>query len=140
MPTEKEVLSLFSDMLDRLIKTESQNTQALTHLCNNIENNSDILKEISDGVDEINKHFSNGFKQELKSHINKELESSVFGLDRKFQECLEILSSNAKYLKMIGIYIKDPWRILKFFLILLASLVALTTAIVTLVIKFVGGG
>lgn len=65
-PTEEfsNVLHLISDILDRLIDAQASNAEAMSSLKKAVE----VMER---EINELNRHFSNGFKSELKAHTKE---------------------------------------------------------------------
>lgn len=64
---ETNALHLISDILDRMIESQNENAKANTSLKGAVDEMHDTLKE-------MNTHFTNGFRAEIKSHMTSELE------------------------------------------------------------------
>ncbi|KKM91802.1 hypothetical protein LCGC14_1224930 [marine sediment metagenome] len=85
MPPQDETnaLHLISDILDKLIDSQTASTEANTGLKESIDDMNDTLKA-------MHSHFTNGFRAELKSHVTTELE--------EIKENLSINTSKTKEL------------------------------------------
>ena len=81
------------DLLDKLIDSQISNTIMLTTLLNAVKLNQEELKEIND-------HFSNGFRSELKDHITEEQErsqeviDSILAIIQLHSKILDVLKAN----------------------------------------------
>jgi len=66
MPKDDDAnaLHLISDILDKLIDTQQANAETNAALRKSIE---DLVRE----VEKVNAHFSNGFRSELKKHMEE---------------------------------------------------------------------
>jgi hypothetical protein len=81
------------DLLDKLIDSQISNTIMLTTLLNLEKSNQEDLKE-------INSHFSNGFRSEIKDHISEEQErsqeaiESILSIIQLHSRILDVLKAN----------------------------------------------
>ena len=68
MPREEDAnaLHLISDILDKLIDSQQSNAEANTSLKKLVE---DTVKEL----DDLNRHFSNGFRADIKQYLDVSL-------------------------------------------------------------------
>ena len=78
------------DLLDKLIDSQITNTIMLTTLLNSSKTNQEDLKE-------INSHFTNGFRSDLKEHITEEQEQIQKALDH----ILSIIENQSKILDIL---------------------------------------
>lgn len=73
---------LLADLLEKMIDSQAASSQAVTQL-------RDTLTDTCSAVKELNRHFSNGFKAEIKQHITTgfdEFRESIQAVDEKVEE------------------------------------------------------
>lgn len=70
--------AIMTELLEKMIDSQTENTKALTTLTEQIETgfeNRTCAGPVSAMLAEINAHFTNGFRSEIKEHIDQALES-----------------------------------------------------------------
>lgn len=136
--SHNNALDLISEILGKMIDMQQASTEAMTGLKSSVE-------ESGRTVHEINTHFKNGFRSELKGHMTQEVEkikthyeearkqlethsdetkAQLEELNRRVFEFNEILSKPSYWMKLI-----------------LATIAATATAIgatVALIMRFMG--
>lgn len=106
MPDGKhnDALDLISEILDKMIDMQQASTEAMTGLKSSVEESCRALHE-------LNTHFKNGFRSELKEHITKEIESvkdasniaqkEIEELKKSVEQFNELLSRPSYWVKLI---------------------------------------
>lgn len=126
-----ESFELLSEILDKMIDAQVQNAQVTTDLKNAVEENNRNLKELHDTLVKVNSHFSNGFRQELKTAISdaaEQIETQGHAESKKILDTLTDFTSA----------LKNPKSWIGAFL-LIASIFATIAGIVTVILKLMGG-
>lgn len=143
MPKSNEITAsqnnskeLLHDILDKLIDAQVQSTETITGLKDCIGSNTEQLKELRTILADVNAHFSNGFRHEIKEHIDD--------VSKKMENEFTILMNNkteslhSVIVEFIDI-LKSPKSWLTGFLFI-GSLFGIIAAIVTVIIKYIGTG
>ncbi len=125
MPDEKHsALDLISEILDKVIDTQQASTEAMTGLKSAVEQNGERLHE-------LNSHFKNGFRSELKEHVSSQTvkcEDAMSNLKDEISELQITMKAFHELMSKPSYWIK----------LILTTVVATTTAIggiVALIIK-----
>jgi len=124
-------IEFLSEVLDKLIETQVQNAQATSDLKHAVEDNNKHLAELQRQIAEVNGHFSNGFRTELKEHMTKELEERASVANEKSEKILKTINNFTSA-------IQSPKSWISAFLFI-ATLFGSIAAIVTYAIKLTGG-
>ncbi len=135
-------LELLSEVLDKLIETQIQTAQATADLRNAVQDNNEHLKELHILISSVNAHFSNGFRLEIKEHIEEIAKTASESLGREIsvkaeegkQETNAILESLKEFISAI----KSPKAWISAFLVI-AGIVSAIAGVVTIIIKLMGG-
>jgi hypothetical protein len=117
-------LQLISEILDKMIETQTSSTEATTSLKGAVDTNSKATIHNTGLLEEILAHFSNGFRSEIKNHINErsqELQDQINTLTEQSQKLNDMLSR--------------PWYWVKLILTTVAATATAVGAIVAVVIK-----
>jgi len=148
MPVKSNESNSFELLLDKLIETQVHGANATTGLQSAVQSTNEHLKEVHRILEDINKHFSNGFRKEIKDHITTEIDTIESQLEAHCGQLVEkshkdkdgylsILSQieqlNSTLMKKID-HIMNPWIWVKAF-IFIGSLFGMIAAVVTLVSK-----
>lgn len=107
MPDERkhnDALDLISEILDKMIDMQQASTEATTGLKTSVEESCRSLQE-------INSHFKNGFRSELKNHITREIENvkcsslearrEIEELKASVEEFKDLLAKPSYWVKLI---------------------------------------
>jgi polyhydroxyalkanoate synthesis regulator phasin len=105
MPDDKNsALGLISEILDKMIDMQQASTEAMTGLKSAVEDSARNLQEIND-------HFKNGFRSEIKHHITDELtkrdkpvtdlKEEITELKVTVQDFRELMSKPGYWVKLI---------------------------------------
>lgn len=137
---EGSALHLISEILDKLIDTQSTSAQATSQM-------RDALQQSNRLLEDINRHFSNGFKTEIKGHITKEvdtlasdLDKSIAGLNDRVKNTEEEQAAYAiataktldeilKVVKELKDTLERPWFWVKIIAAILGSLAVITAGL-----------
>lgn len=57
---------MLTDLIENMVECQTKNAEAITSLKDAISENTQVVRE-------LNKHFSNGFKSEIKEHVVSEI-------------------------------------------------------------------
>jgi archaellum component FlaC len=128
----------FSEILDKLIETQVQNAQVTAELKNAVEDNNEHLKELKTLLSEVNGHFSNGFRQELKEAIQHAVERIEKNVQEKSDEGQKEAHKILEAVTNFTDCLKNPRSWIGAFL-LVASIFGTIAGIVTVVLKLMGG-
>lgn len=129
---------LFSEILDKLIDTQVNNAQVTADLKNAVEDNNEHLKELKKLLTEVNAHFSNGFRQELKDSIAQATQHIENNISIKSEQNKAEANKILKALTDFTTALKSPKSWIGAFLILV-SIFGAIAGIVTVVLKLMGG-
>ncbi|MHA2281521.1 MAG: hypothetical protein ACXAC5_11760 [Promethearchaeota archaeon] len=130
-------LELLSEVLDKLIETQIQTAQATSDLKNAVQDNNDHLKEMHRLLTDVNDHFSNGFRQEIREHINDVAKAMEKQLANKAAEGKEETQTILRSLQEFINAIKSPKSWISAFLFI-GSIVGMIAGIVTVILKLMG--
>jgi len=128
----------FSDILDKLIETQVQNAQVTAELKNAVEDNNEHLKELKTLLTEVNSHFSNGFRSELKDSIAQAAKQIEENLDAKSVKGQDEARKIMKAVTEFTSALKSPKSWIGAFL-LIASVLGAVAGIVKVVSMLMGG-
>lgn len=117
-------LDLISEILDKMIDMQQHSTEATTGLKSAVEDSSRSLQEIND-------HFKNGFRSELKEHVTDEMAKCEEGMSDLREEISELKTT----MKDFHALISKPSYWIKLILTTAAAVAAAIGGIVALVIK-----
>jgi ABC-type transporter Mla subunit MlaD len=131
-------LELLSEVLDKLIETQIQSAQATSDLKNAVQDNNEHLRELHRLLADVNDHFTNGFRQEIREHINEAVEALEEQLSAKAEEGKKEAQSILKSLQEFIDAIKSPKSWISAFLFI-GSIVGMIAGIVTVILKLMGG-
>lgn len=70
--------AIMTELLEKMIDSQTENTRALTTLTEQIASgfeNRTCAGPVTKVLSEINAHFTNGFRSEIKAHINQAIEA-----------------------------------------------------------------
>lgn len=137
MPSSDQITFL-SEVLDKLIETQVQTTKAAAELKNSVDNNNILLRDLHRLLDEINDHFSNGFRQDIKDHISGRITEIEKQLTAKTQVDKEGVNKILATINEFTTTIKNPKSWIAAFLFVLALIGAIGTFI-AYVLKATGG-
>ena len=127
---------LLHDVLDKLIETQVQSAETIIGLKDCINSNTEQLKELRIILSDVNAHFSNGFRHEIKEHIDevsKRIENQFTSLMNSKTESLHNVIVD--FINTL----KSPKSWLTGFLFI-GSLFGVIATIVTIVVKYLGSG
>ena len=106
--SHNNALDLISEILDKMIDMQQASTEAMTVLKSSIEDSNRT-------VHEINTHFKNGFRSEIKNHVTQEIQKVEIALrdatkelediEQKVEDFNEIISKPSYWVKLILITI-----------------------------------
>lgn len=106
---DSSVIHLISDILDRLIDTQSASAQSISQM-------KDAVLQLTAVVNSVNHQFHNGFRSDLKSHFSAELAKSNNDTEDEFKRMLEVMKENQKSINQIYEKVRDlsdslkkPW-------------------------------
>lgn len=133
-----ESFEILSEILDKLIDTQVQNAQVTADLKNAVEDNNKHLKDVRDALVNINAHFSNGFRQELKNAIADSMTHIESNLDAKSEQGKAEANKILKAVTDFTSALKSPRSWIGAFL-LLATIFGTVAGIVAIVSKLMGG-
>ncbi len=140
--SEDKSFALLSEMTNKFIETQINSTEAISKLTSTTEDGNDSLKDICGKLDEIDDHFTNGFRSEIKSHITKkvdEVKEALIAASRKelkvqaeanedvIENTEEIMNKLNNFLD----FVKNPWSWIK----IIAALMTAITAIIATILK-----
>ncbi len=100
MPTEHDnanALHLISDILDKLIDTQQSTSEANIGLKSSVDDAVEVLENIRG-------HFTNGFRSELKGHIEQSANNSTVAI----KDHVDV--NSAKITTMISDHRRDEWE------------------------------
>ncbi len=137
MAGENSSFEILSDVLDKLIDTQVQSAAATSELRTEVQSNNEHLKELHRLLDEVSRHFSNGFRLELKEHVSKEIELIEAQIETNVLKDKEKYQALLVKLERISDAICNPWSWVKAFM-LIGSLFGVIAAIVAVVLKIMG--
>ena len=78
---QKDFINILSEILKKFIEIQESNTKSISAMQEPIKNNSNLLKE-------INAHFTNGFRSDIKKHVTDEFNKTVteiYSLNKELQ-------------------------------------------------------
>jgi hypothetical protein len=125
-------------MRNKLIDAQVQNAQVTADLKNAVDDNNENLKDLQVLLSQINSHFSNGFRQELKDSITEAARHIESEINIKSAEGQKETNKIMKALTDFTSALKSPKAWIGTFLII-ASIFGVVAGIVALVSKFTGG-
>ena len=121
---KKSAIDLISVILDKLIETQQASTEATTTLKNSMEDAAQSIREVAD-------NFKNGFRSELKKHIDNAHARDVEAIGELKEEIRE-LTGNTKELTKI---MQRPWHWIKLILTTVGATAGAIGAVTLLVLK-----
>lgn len=131
-------LEILSEVLDKLIETQVQNAHVISELKSAVEDTNQELREVHGLLNQINSHFSNGFRLELRSAIAEAAAEIEKRIDEKAEEAhTEAAKLYAALTEFIAA-IKSPRSWISAF-VFVGSIFGLIAGIVTVVLKIMGG-
>jgi len=135
-------LELLSEVLDKLIKSQIQTAQATADLKNAIQDTNQHLKDVYQLLSVVHSQFSNGFRSEIKEHINNVVKTTTEAIQAEItvkaaegkQEARAILLSLKEFITTI----KSPKAWISAFLVV-AGVVSAIAGVVAIIFKLIGG-
>lgn len=122
-----DALDLISEILDKMIDMQQASTEAITGLKASVEETCRALQE-------VNTHFKNGFRSELKEHISKEIDN-VEEASRKAQKEIEELKMSVEKFNEL---LSKPSYWVKLILTTVAATATAIGATVAVIMKLMG--
>lgn len=121
--------ALISEVLEKMIDSQIANTEALTTLKEYLHECKETWRSCNEKLSLIDKHFSNGFRSELKQHVTSEIERSLreieaLAAERSAQQrvLLEEVGGLSKRLDVLNQTL-ESFKSMKFWLKLLFGLI-----------------
>lgn len=127
---------IISDVLVKLIDMQKSTTEALTSM-------QETSKESSRSLKDINSHFTNGFKSDIKKHISDETSKSIEAINNlsedlnKFDNEFKNLAIAINNLNNTITNTSGFWYSVKTMFTVLGGVAAMITGIVYLIITLV---
>ena len=144
------VIHLISDILDKLIDTQSATAQSLAQIRESLSTTAKLTEE-------INKHFHNGFRSEIKDHVSDKVEelsaqiqdiiailaqrvelvekkqqTIILGAAENFREVTRQVKETLEQNKKLAETLEKPWHWIKIIGGILGSIAVIVGGIVTL--------
>ncbi len=113
-------------VLDKLIETQVQGARVTSDLKNAVSDNNEHLKDLHRLLSEVNDHFSNGFRLELREHVTEVADAFKAEHKKDVQQILEGVNC-----------LRSPKMWINMFLFI-GALFGLIAGIVTVILKFMG--
>jgi hypothetical protein len=127
------VIHLISDILDRLIDTQSANAHATAQM-------RDSVTAAAQALEGLKQHFHNGFRSEIKEHISAQLREQ----DERVEKLLQALVDNAaaaqetskkslEIMTELSETMKKPWYWIKIIAGILGSLAIIVAGLIKVI-------
>lgn len=104
MPSDDNALKIISDVLEKMIDSQIENTEAMTSV-------KGELDEVESNTDTILSYFRNGFRSEIKEHISNEInvlkksQEDIVKEVEKLTRQARSINSFSFWAKMVGSFI-----------------------------------
>lgn len=104
MPSDDNALKIISDVLEKMIDSQIENTEAMTSV-------KGELDEVESNTDTILSYFRNGFRSEIKEHISNEInvlkksQEDIAKEVEKLTRQARSINSFSFWAKMVGSFI-----------------------------------
>lgn len=136
---DSSVIHLISDILDRLIDTQSASAQSVSQM-------RDSVQQLTAAITALNQHFHNGFRSELKEHVTHEikqlderrekgfaaLHTQVAKWQESAQQQKQTADETLEVLKELADSLKKPWFWIKVIGGILGSIAVIIAGILKL--------
>lgn len=97
-------LQLISEILDKMIDTQTASTEALTNQKAALDSLLKAVLHNTELLEQINKHFANGFRSEIKQHIDTKCGEINVLLEKLIEQDTklnDLLSKPSYWIKLI---------------------------------------
>ncbi len=121
---KNSALDLISEILDKLIDTQQASTEATTSLKNSMEDAAHSIREVAS-------NFKNGFRSELKKHIDDAHAKDIEAIDELKDEIKELAVNTQELTKIM----QRPWTWIKLILTTVGATAGAIGAVTLLVLK-----
>lgn len=128
----KSAISLISDILDRMIDTQQSSTEAVSNLKAAIDETRRDVTTHAEVINEINGHFKNGFRYELKESIKTSTQQLGESLNKKLEDLINVNKDLATNLKNLIQNLERPFFWIKLILTTLGATAVAIAGIVAL--------